>query len=103
VILHNLRKFGEEGERERAELCSREHAGWCDEEGDARCQYSEECGYDLADGVGCRRGCESAECGRVVEDYEEGDDDILDGEEKVLSICGKGEAVPRGVGECYGI
>jgi hypothetical protein len=39
----------------------------------------------------------------VVEDDEEGDEDVLYGEEEVLSVCGKGEAVPRGIGEGYGI
>jgi hypothetical protein len=36
-------------------------------------------------------------------DDEESNKDVLDGEEKVLSIGGEREAVPRGVGEAYGI
>jgi hypothetical protein len=39
----------------------------------------------------------------VVENDEEGDEYVLNGEEEVLSIRRKGEAVPRGIGEVYGI
>ena len=35
VVLRNLWELGEEGERERAELCSGDHASWRDEEGKA--------------------------------------------------------------------
>ena len=39
----------------------------------------------------------------VVKDDEEGDEHVLNGEEEILSIRRKGEAVPRGIGEGYGI
>ena len=35
VVLRNLRELGEEGEWERAEPYSGDHASWCDEEGKA--------------------------------------------------------------------
>ena len=37
VILQNLGEFGEQGERQRAELCDCKHTSRCGEEGDARC------------------------------------------------------------------
>jgi hypothetical protein len=40
---------------------------------------------------------------KVVEDNEKGDEDVLYGEEEVLSVCGKGKSVPPGVCERYSI
>lgn len=37
--------------------------------------------------------------GRVVVDYKEGDDDVLEGEEQVLPISREGEVVAVGIGE----
>lgn len=41
--------------------------------------------------------------GRIVVDDEEGDDDVLDGEEEVLAVCGEGEFVAVRVGEGNGV
>lgn len=42
--------------------------------------------------------------GRVVVDYKEGDDDVLEGEEEVLAVSREGEIVAVGIGEgdCVG-
>lgn len=102
VVLRDLRELGEEGEGERAELCGGEHARWRDKESKARYEQGEDGGDELSGGVGC--GCETPRRGGgIVENDEEGDEHVLDGEEKVLSICGKGKAVARGIGEGYGI
>jgi len=105
VVLRDLRELGEEGERERAELCDGKHGRWCDEEGTAHCEEDDDGGKEPSDGVR-RLGCCEAPGrggGVVVDDNKEGDEHVLYGEEEVLSVCGKGEAVPRRIGEGYGI
>jgi len=51
VVVHDLRDLGEEGERERAELCGGGHGHWRDEEGKACCEEDEDGGKEP--GLGC--------------------------------------------------
>ena len=104
VVLRDLREFGEEGEWERAELCGGEHGRGRDEEGEACCEEDEDGGKETSGGAGWLGCCEApGRGGMIVEDDEEGDEHVLYGEEEVLSVCGEGKAVPRGIGKGYGV
>lgn len=52
---------------------------------------------------GCGKCCCLVGYPWCIQDDEKHDDDVLDGKEKVFSICGEGIVVPVGVSQGYGI
>ena len=82
VVLPYLRQLGEKGEWERRELEERKRRRWRDDEGKEACKRGlnrEDCALDRTS---------SLESGwRVIVNDEDGNDDVLDGEEEVLAIC----------------
>ena len=94
VVLADLRKLGEEGEREGRDLEEGEGGGR---------DYSEANGggeHYLGGEDGALYGTSCSECARWVVVYDkEGDDDILKGEEEVLAVGGEGKLVAVRIGE----
>ena len=76
----------------------RNEGGVGDDEGKDACKRGlnrEDCALDRTSSLESGR--------RVIVNDEDGDDDVLDGEEEVLAIGGKGELVAVGVGEGDGV